>query len=62
MQMLIEYARSEGISAIQGEILAENSTMLSMCAEMGFSVSKSPLDSNIRSVRLAISRETKPPG
>lgn len=54
MQMLIEYARSEGIGAVQGEVLAENTTMLRMCAELGFAIRESPTDSNIRLVELPI--------
>jgi acetyltransferase len=58
MQLLIEYARAEGIGAVQGEVLAENATMLRMCAELGFSITQSPTDSNIRLVRLPIARST----
>jgi acetyltransferase len=54
MQMLIAYARDEGIGTVQGEVLAENSSMLRMCAELGFSISESPTDPNIRLVRLAL--------
>ena len=54
MQKLIEYAREEGIEALQGEVLSDNSTMLRMCAELGFSISDSPTDSNVRIVRLPI--------
>ena len=62
MEILIEYARAEGISALQGEVLAENATMLRMCAELGFSISQSPTDSNIRLVKLPIqsANATKP--
>jgi acetyltransferase len=54
MQTLIKYARDEGIAAIQGEVLAENSTMLQMCAALGFSISQSPTEPTIRLVRLPI--------
>jgi acetyltransferase len=56
MQMLIEYARAEGIGSLQGEVLAENVTMLRMCGEFGFSIAQSPADSNIRLVKLTIDR------
>jgi len=52
MQTLIEYARAEGIRTIQGEVLAENTTMLRMCAEMGFSVTDNPDEPGVRTVRL----------
>jgi acetyltransferase len=38
MQMIIEYARSEGIKRIEGQVLAENTVMLQMCRQLGFSV------------------------
>ena len=44
MQTLIDYARCEGIRAIQGDVLADNETMLQMCAELGFSVEDDPDD------------------
>jgi acetyltransferase len=36
MQTIIEYARSEGLRTIEGQVLNENTTMLQMCAELGF--------------------------
>ena len=35
---MIEYAKSEGLSRIDGQILQENSIMLKMCRELGFEV------------------------
>jgi acetyltransferase len=37
MQHLIAYARAEGLGELHGEVLAENTTMLRMCRELGFS-------------------------
>jgi len=54
MQTLIEYARAEGINAIHGEVLAENSTMLRMCAELGFSIAENADDASVRTVSLPI--------
>ena len=36
MQMIIEYAKSEGFKRIEGQILHENTVMLKMCRELGF--------------------------
>jgi acetyltransferase len=36
MQMIIEYARTKGLKRIVGQVLQENSLMLSMCRELGF--------------------------
>ena len=52
MQLIIEYARSEGLREIEGQVLNENSQMLRMCAECGFSIAPDPLDPDTRIVRL----------
>src|SRR6202007_699258 len=36
MQLLIEYARSEGLKSLCGEVLRDNTTMLTMCREFDF--------------------------
>jgi acetyltransferase len=54
MQKLIEYARSEGIEALRGEVLSENSTMLQMCAQLGFDIAESSTDPGVRTVTLPI--------
>jgi acetyltransferase len=54
MQMLIEYARSEDISELRGEVLSENATMLRMCAELGFQIANNPTDPGIKIVTLPI--------
>jgi acetyltransferase len=55
MQLIIEYARSEGLREIEGQVLNENSAMLRMCAECGFSIAPDPLDPDTRIVRLRLS-------
>ena len=52
MQMIIEYARSEGIRRIEGQVLRENTTMLAMCAELGFRSASDPDDPGILDVSL----------
>jgi acetyltransferase len=54
MQLIIEYARSEGLKAISGEVLAENTVMLAMCRELGFEVKADPVEHAICNVRLAL--------
>jgi acetyltransferase len=54
MQTLIEYARREGIAVMHGEVLAENVTMLKMCAELGFRITEGPGEPTIRHVELQI--------
>jgi acetyltransferase len=44
MQLVIEYAKADGIKQIQGEVLRENTVMLRMCEELGFNVAPAPDD------------------
>src|SRR5262249_25935889 len=55
MQMIIDYARAEGLKVIEGTVLGENTAMLAMCREFGFSVSPDPSDPDTCSVTLVIS-------
>jgi acetyltransferase len=52
MQLLIEYARSEGLQSLFGEVLNENTTMLAMCRELGFEVKADPNDAGTALVSL----------
>jgi acetyltransferase len=54
MQMIIDYARAEGLKTIEGQVLSENTTMLAMCRELGFSISPDPDEPDICVVKLAI--------
>jgi acetyltransferase len=54
MQLLIEYARSEGLKAISGEVLAENTVMLDMCRKLGFEVKADTAEPGLCDVRLAL--------
>ena len=54
MEMIIDYARSEGLKRIDGQILRENTVMLRMCRELGFSIEDDPADANICRARLAL--------
>jgi len=36
MRRVIDYAREKGLRRIYGDVLAENTSMLQMCAELGF--------------------------
>jgi RimJ/RimL family protein N-acetyltransferase len=52
MQLIIEYAKSEGLKRIEGQILQENTVMLKMCREFGFEVNTDPADRGLRDVTL----------
>src|SRR5208282_3716622 len=42
MQLMIEYARAEGLSCVRGQVLQENTTMIQMCRQLGFAVASDP--------------------
>jgi RimJ/RimL family protein N-acetyltransferase len=54
MQLIIEYAKSKGLSRIYGEILRENSVMLKMCRELGFELRTDAEDRGVCDVTLAL--------
>jgi acetyltransferase len=54
MQLIIEYARSEGLKAISGDVLQENTVMLDMCRQLGFQVKPDPVEPDICDVRLKL--------
>src|SRR6266550_780649 len=54
MQLIIEYAKSEGLKAISGEVLQENTVMLEMCRELGFEVKTDPVEHGVCNVRLTL--------
>ena len=44
MQLIIEYAKAEGLKRISGDVLQDNTVMLAMCRELGFAVTSNPED------------------
>ncbi|HVY44139.1 MAG TPA: bifunctional acetate--CoA ligase family protein/GNAT family N-acetyltransferase [Hyphomicrobiaceae bacterium] len=54
MQHLIDYAKAEGLKELHGNVLAENTTMLRMCHELGFAVDREPGDESLRRVVLKL--------
>jgi acetyltransferase len=54
MQLIIEYAKSEGLKAIWGDVLAENTLMLAMCRELGFEVTADPVERGVCNVKLTL--------
>jgi len=72
MNTMLEYARAEGIAKVEGQVLRENTTMLAMCAELGFTITPDLSDSSlflvefrraaaaISFVEMAITRRIRP--
>lgn len=52
MHQLLDYAKANGLKRIVGSVLAENTTMLAMCRQLGFSISADPEDLTVRHVEL----------
>jgi acetyltransferase len=53
MQLITEYAKSEGLKAISGDVLQENTVMLEMCRELGFQVRTDTTEPGVCNVKLA---------
>jgi acetyltransferase len=54
MQLIIEYAKFEGLKTISGDVLTENTVMLAMCRSLGFEVRSDPVEHAICNVRLTL--------
>jgi acetyltransferase len=58
MQRMIEYARAIGLKRVHGQVLAENTTMLRMCAELGFHIEDDPSSKSVKVVTLRLDAES----
>jgi acetyltransferase len=54
MQLIIEYAKSEGLKVVSGEVLHENTVMLAMCRKLGFDVKADPAEHRVCNVKLTL--------
>jgi acetyltransferase len=54
MQTMIDYASAEGLATIEGQVLRDNTTMLTMCRELGFEISADPQDGDLCVVKLKV--------
>jgi acetyltransferase len=61
MQRIIDYARAEGLRRIHGQVLTENTTMLVMCGEFGFTAVDDPGEIGVKLVTLDLV-PTREPG
>ena len=60
MQLILEYARAEGLGMVEGQVLRGNTTMLTMCKELGFTVGSDPRDSDVLLVKLLLAPPKEP--
>ncbi len=54
MQTMLDYAASEGLRSVEGQVLHENTGMLSMCRDLGFAITPDPQDAGTYLVTRAI--------
>jgi acetyltransferase len=59
MQRMIDYARALGLRTVHGQVLAENTTMLRMCRDLGFQISDDPHSKGIKMVTLNLTRSAQ---
>ncbi len=57
MELIIAYARSEGLKRIEGEVLAENTSMIEMCRKLGFKITPLAGELMIQFVQLPLHEE-----
>jgi acetyltransferase len=54
MKHMIAYAKDKGLKSVRGQVLAENTTMLMMCGELGFHASDDPDERGVKRVELPL--------
>jgi RimJ/RimL family protein N-acetyltransferase len=54
MKHMIAYAKAKGLRTVRGQVLAENVTMLQMCAELGFHSTDDPDERGVKLVELPL--------
>ena len=59
MHRIIDYAKAIGLKRVHGQVLAENTQMLQMCTELGFTVA-STASTNIKRVQLQLDAPASP--
>jgi acetyltransferase len=54
MELMIQYARAEGLRFVRGQVLRENTMMLQMCQQFGFQITSDPEEPSILVVTLPL--------
>jgi RimJ/RimL family protein N-acetyltransferase len=54
MKHMIEFSGRKDLKVVQGQVLSENTTMLAMCAELGFHIADDPDDPGVKTVTLPL--------
>jgi acetyltransferase len=56
---MLEYARSEGLSVVAGQVLRDNHIMLKMCGELGFAIENIEYTGDFVSLRLPLGSKSQ---
>jgi len=54
MQRMLEFSKHKNLKIVRGQVLSENTTMLAMCAELGFHIADDPDDRGVKTVTLPV--------
>jgi len=54
MTRLMDYARAEGLQRLEGTVLSENTGMLAMCEQLGFSIRRDPDNPGCKKVQIEL--------
>lgn len=54
MELIIDWARAEGVGRVHSQVLAENGPMLALCRSLGFEIALDPDDISVRRVTLML--------
>jgi acetyltransferase len=54
MKHMIEFSKHKNLKIVQGQVLSENTTMLAMCAELGFHITDDLDDPGVKTVKLPV--------
>ena len=57
MKQIIEFSRDKGLKSIRGQVLCENTMMLTMCIELGFHITDDPDERGIKIATLPVCTE-----
>jgi acetyltransferase len=49
---MIKFSKDKDLKIVHGQVLSENTTMLAMCAELGFHIADDPDDAGVKTVTL----------
>ena len=54
MKHMIEFSKHKEFKIVRGQVLSENTTMLAMCAELGFHIADDSDDPGVKTVTLPV--------